>query len=251
MNPYFIAPVVFACIVAATWLGMRLNAALPKHHLNADTKDAVRIGMGLVATMAALILGLLVASAKSSYDTEKSEVTQMAAKVAFLDRILLNYGPETQPTREILRQAVEGAISRIWTEAAIGRGPADPGSTWSEALPKAIQKLAPQDEAQRAFKSQAAAVANDLGQMRWLLYEQTGSSISLPLLIVVISWLAIIFASVGLFAPSNPTAVGALMLAALSVAGAIFLILELDQPFGGLIQISNQPMLNALSHLAK
>jgi hypothetical protein len=251
MNPYLIAPVVFAGIVAATWLGMRLNAALPKHHLNADTKDAVRIGMGLVATMAALILGLLVASAKSSYDTEKSEVIQMAAKVAFLDRVLLNYGPETQPSRETLRQAVEGAISRIWTETAIGRGPADPGSAWGETLPKAIQKLAPQDDAQRAFKSQAAAVATDLGQMRWLLYKQAGSSISLPLLIVVISWLAIIFASVGLFAPSNPTVIGALMLAALSVAGAIFLILELDQPFGGLIQISNQPMLNALNHLAK
>lgn len=251
MNPYLIAPVVFAGIIAATWLGMRLNAALPKHHLNADTKDAVRIGMGLVATMAALILGLLVASAKGSYDTEKIEVTQMAAKVAFLDRVLLNYGPETQPARELLRQAVEGTISRIWAEAAIGSVPADPGATWSETLPKAIQKLVPLEDAQRAFKAQAAAVANDLGQMRWLLYEQTGSSISLPLLFVVVAWLAIIFASIGLFAPSNPTAVGALMLAALSISGAIFLILELDQPFGGLIQISSQPMLNALNHLAK
>ena len=129
MNPYLIASIVFACIAASTLLGMRLNATLPKHHLNADTKDAVRIGMGLVATMAALILGLLVASAKGSYDTEKSEVTQLAAKVAFLDRVLLNYGPETQPTREVLRQAVKSAISRIWTEAAIGHGPADPGAT--------------------------------------------------------------------------------------------------------------------------
>jgi len=249
MNPYLVAPIVFACIFAATLLGMRLNAALPEHHLNADTKDAVRVGMGLVATMAALILGLLVASAKGSYDTEKSEVTQMAAKIAFLDRVLFNYGSETHPARQVLRQAVEGAIARIWAEATIGHGPADPGSAWSEALPKAIQKLAPQNDAQSAFKSQAAVVTTDLGQMRWLLFEQTGTSISMPLLIVVVAWLAIIFGSVGLFAPPNPTAIGALMLAALSVAGAIFLILELDQPFGGLIQISNQPMLNALSHL--
>ena len=249
MNPYFVAPIVFACIFASTLLGMRLNAALPEHHLSADTKEAVRIGMGLVATMAALILGLLVASAKGSYDTEKSEVTQMAAKIAFLDRVLANYGPEAQPAREVLRQAVAGAIARIWSEAGTGHGPADPSAAWSEALPKAIQKLAPLDDAQRTFKSQAAAVTTDLGQMRWLLLEQTGSSISTPLLIVVVSWLAIIFGSVGLFAPPNSTAVGALMLAAVAVSGAIFLILELDQPFGGLIQISNQPMLNTLDHL--
>jgi len=251
MNAYLVASIVLACICAATGLGMRLNAVLPRHHLSPETKDAVRIGMGLVATMAAMILGLLVASAKGSYDTEKGEVTQMAVKFAFLDRVLVNYGPETQTARQALRQAAAGVIARIWAEAAIGRGPVDPGSALSDILPKAIQKLSPQDDAQRTFKSQAAAVANDLGQMRWLLFEQTGSSISTPLLIMVVSWLTIIFGSVGLFAPRNPTVVGALMLAALAVSGAIFLILELDQPFGGLIQISDRPILNVLDQLAK
>lgn len=251
MNPYIVAPLVFVGIFATTLLGMRLSVALPKHHLSADTKDAVRIGMGLVATMSALILGLLVASAKGTYDIEKSEVTQMAAKIVFLDRVLVNYGPETQPARQVLRQAVEGTITRIWSEAEAGHGIATPGSAWNETLPKAIQKLAPRDDAQRVFLSQAAGITSDLGQMRWLLFEQADSSISKPLLIVVVVWLAIIFGSIGLFAPPNPTAVGALMLAALSVSGAIFLILELDQPFGGLIQISSQPMLNALNHLAK
>jgi hypothetical protein len=118
-------------------------------------------------------------------------------------------------------------------------------------LPKAIQTLVPQDDAQRAFKTQATAISAELGQMRLLLFEQAGPSISNPLLIVVIVWLTIIFGSVGLFAPSNSTAVAALMLAALSVSGAIFLIVELDQPFGGLIEISSQPMRNVLSHLAR
>ena len=249
MNPYLVATIVFACVFATALLGMLLHATLPKHHLSAETKDAVRIGMGLVATMAALILGLLVASTKGSYDTEKSEVTQMAAKVAFLDRVLVNYGLEAQPVRLILRQAVEGAMARIWSEAAEGHGLADSGTAWSETLPQAIQKLSPQDDAQRAFKAQAASVVTELGQMRWLLYEQADTSISKPLLIVVVVWLALIFGSVGLFAPANPTVVVTLMLAALSVSGAIFLILELDQPFGGLIQISSQPMLNALRHL--
>jgi hypothetical protein len=165
--------------------------------------------------------------------------------------VLVNYGTETQPARQVLRHAVEGTITRIWSEAATGHELADPGSAWSETLPKAIQKLAPLDDAQSVFKAQAAGITSDLGQMRWLLFEQADSSISKPLLIVVVVWLAIIFGSVGLFAPPNPTAVGALMLAALSVSGAIFLILELDQPFGGLIQISSQPMINALNHLAK
>lgn len=252
MNSHIVALVVFACVFGAVLLGMRLRAALPERHLSNETKDAVRIAMGLVATMAALILGLLVASAKSSYDTEKSEVTQMAAKIAFLDRVLVNYGPEAaQPARQVLRQAVEGAIVRIWSEARSGHGPADPSSAWSEALPKAIQKLSPQDDAQRVFKTQAMAITADLGQMRWLLFEQAGTSISQPLLIVVVLWLAIIFGSVGLFAPWNSTVVIALMLAALSVSGAIFLILELDQPFGGVIQISSASMRNALEHLGR
>jgi hypothetical protein len=251
MNPHIVALAVVTCVFGAVLLGMRLRAALPAHHLSDETKDAVRIGMGLVATMAALILGLLVASAKGSYDTEKSEVTQMAAKIAFLDRVLVNYGPEAQPARQMLRQAVEGAIVRIWSEAPSGTGPADPSSAWSEALPKAIQKLSPQDDAQRVFKAQAAAVTADLGQLRLLLFEQAGTSISQPLLIVVIVWLAIIFGSVGLFAPWNSTVVIALMLAALSVSGAIFLILELDQPFGGVIQISSASMRNALEHLGR
>ena len=249
MNAYLVALLVFAVVFAAALLGMRLRAGLPEHHLSDDTKEAVRIGMGLVATMAALILGLLVASAKGSYDVEKSEVNQMAAKISFLDRVLVNYGPETQPARQVLREAVEGALARIWSEAELGHGPADPGAVWSETLPKTIQKLAPKDDAQSAFKAQAAAATAELGQMRWLLFEQADSSISKAFLVVVIAWLAIIFGSVGLFAPANATAVGALMLAALSVAGAIFLILELDQPFGGLIQISSQPMVNTLIHL--
>ena len=165
MNPYIVAPLVFSCIFAATLLAMRLSAALPDHHLSADTKDAVRIGMSLVATMAALILGLLVASAKGTYDIEKSEVTQMASKVSFLDRVLVNYGPETQPARQVLRQAVEGTVTRIWSEAEAGHGIADPGSVWNETLPKAIQKLAPLDDAQRTFKSQAAGITSRTTQI--------------------------------------------------------------------------------------
>jgi hypothetical protein len=126
-----------------------------------------------------------------------------------------------------------------------------PCCSLAEELFHSIQKLSPQNDAQRSLKSQALQVAIDLGQTRWLLFEQTGTSISFPMLIVLLFWMAIVFVSVGLFAPPNATVIVTLMLAALSVSGAIFLILELDNPFNGVIQISPEPMRNALIHLGR
>jgi len=250
MNSTIIAAIVFGCLFAAGLLGVRVRAMLPENHLNPDTKDAVKVGMGLVATMAALVLGLLVASTKGAYDTQKNEVTQMAAKIVFLDRVLANYGSETAETRDLLRRSVGSAINRMWPDRKASQAAQlDPSATSGEAFFNSIQQLSPQNDAQRSLKSQAVQVTTDVGQMRWLLFEQTESSISLPMLIVLIAWLAIIFMSVGLFAPPNATVVIALMLSALSVAGAIFLILELDMPFDGVIQISSAPMRNALNHL--
>ena len=149
--------------------------------------------MGLVGTMAALILGLLVAAAKGSYDTEKNEVTQMAAKIVFLDRVLANYGPESADTRVLLRRMVEGAVNRMWPEERSQHVQLDPAGSGIEELHKAIQKLSPKNDAQGSLRAQAVGMDSDLGQLRWLLFEQSGRSISMPLLIVVISWLAIIF----------------------------------------------------------
>ena len=251
MSDNAIGLIVLACIFGASLLGMLMRPALSQHHLSADTKDSVKLGMGLVGTMAALILGLLVAAAKNAYDTEKSEVTQMAAKLVFLDRVLANYGPESAETRVVLRRMVEDSLSRMWPDERSHNAQLDPIGSGGEEVHKAIQKLAPRNDVQGSLKSQAMGVVTDVGQLRWLLFEQSGSSISMPLLIVVISWLAIIFFSWGLFAPSNSIAIAALLLAAVSVSGAIFLILELDQPFDGLIHISSAPMRNALAHLGK
>lgn len=246
-----IAVFAFACFFGAALLGMRLRAALPEHHLSADNKDAIRIGMGLVATMAALVLGLLISSTKGAYDTERAEVTQMASKIIYLDRLLSSYGADAAATRELLQQATLGSIKRMWPAQKNAHGPVAAGANLTEALPLSIQQLTAQNAMQRSLQSQAVSIAGDLGQMRWLLFEQQESSISMPLLTVVTVWLAIIFACSGLFAQLNGTVIVALMLAALSVAGAIFLILELDTPFDGLIQISSEPMLSALKHLGR
>jgi len=251
MNPLTIGSWVFVCLFGAGLLALFLRAALPQHHLSAETKDTVRLTMGLVATLTALVLGLLIASAKGSYDTEKSEVTIMAAKLAFLDRLLAMYGPESAPARTALHQAVERIVARMWPTAVAQSAQLDPQVASAEGVYRAIQDLSPQNDTQRALKTQALGSAYELGQMRWLLFEQGGTSISTPLLVVVVCWLAVLFFSFGLFAPANGTSFAALIVAALSVAGAIFLILELDQPFDGLIQISSRPMLNALSHLGQ
>jgi hypothetical protein len=250
MNSTITGALVFACLFGAGLLGVRVRAALPEDHLSSETKDAVKVGMGLVATMAALVLGLLVASTKGAYDTQKNEVAQMAAKIVFLDRVLANYGSESAESRDLLRRSVGSAIDHMWPDKKSSQtAQLDPSVSPSEAFFNSIQKLSPQNDVQRSLKSQAAQIATDLGQMRWLLFEQTETSISVTMLIVLISWLAIIFMSAGLFAPPNATVIIALMLAALSVSGAIFLILELDMPFDGVIQISQKPMYNALAHL--
>ena len=249
MNAFATGAIVFGSLFGATLVGMRLRAALPEHHLTAEAKDAVKVGMGSVATMAALVLGLLVASTKSAYDTERNEVIQMAAKIDYLDHVLANYGPGAKESRDVLRGGVERALVRMWPEQKSQHAQLDPSASWTDALPNAIHKLLPENDVQRSLKSQAVQLANDLAQMRWLLYEQAESAISMPLLVVVVAWLVIMFISVGLFAPPNFTVIVALMLAALSVSGAIFLILELDMPFDGMLRISSEPMRNALEHV--
>jgi hypothetical protein len=252
MNPAGIAGIVFLCLSAAVLAGMRVRRLLPEHHLSSDTRDTVKLAMGLVGTMSALLLGLLVSSAKGSYDAERAQVIQMAAKVVFLDRVLEDYGPGAADARNQLHAVVDEFVRRMWPDASgqPGRPPA-PDSAAGDALFGDIQRLAPADDLQRSLKTQATSLALDLGQQRALLMEQSISAISRPMLVVVVCWLVIIFVGFSVLAPPNGTAVLALLVSALAVAGAIFLVLELDLPFGGVVRISGQPMLDALSRLAR
>ena len=251
MNTTLTALIVFGCLIGAVLVGRILRRVLPESHLSADSRDVVKLAMGLVATMSALVLGLLVSSAKGSYDTERSEVIQMAAKVAFLDRVLDTYGPEASEARNRFHEVVKGAVEQMWPREASGPAQLRPNAQAGNAVYAAIQDLSPHDEAQRKLKEQAISVGIDIGQLRSLLAAQTVPSISKPMLIILLSWLVVIFLGFSVLAPPNATTILALMLSALAVSGAIFLILELDQPFAGLIRISSEPMLNALHQLAK
>ncbi len=242
--------IVFACVFGGALLGMFLHAALPEHHLSTDSKDIVKLGTGLIATMAALVLGLVISSAKSSYDTERSEFTQMSANIILLDHVMAHYGPETKEARDMLRGSVAQALDRMWPEDGSRPAQLEPWAG-SEGLYDKIQKLSPQNEAQRSLQAQALEISTNLAQTRWLLVEQRGSSIPMAFVVVLAFWLTIIFVSFGLFAPPNATVIATLFVCALSVSGAIFLILELDRPFEGPIQISGAPLRNALGHLGQ
>lgn len=251
MSPHTIALSVFGCLFGAALLGIRIRAWLPDHHISSEAKDSVRVAMGTVATMAALVLGLLVASTKGTYDVERNESTHMAARIVYLDRVLAMYGEETATARSELRQAATSMIKRMWPEERGEKVELEPNEKWTDDLPKVIYGLAPKDEVQRDLKAQAVEMVDALGQERWLVYEEAETSVSRPMLLVVILWLAVLFLSVGLFAPPNGTVIVAMMLSAVSVSGAIFLILELDTPYGGLMAISSQPMRLALQHLGQ
>ena len=251
MNSAITAAILFVCLAGVALLGRRVRRYLPEDHLSGDSKDAVKLALGLVATMTALLLGLLVSSAKGTYDTMRSEVMQLTAKVVFLDRVLGLYGPEAAGARGELREAVADAVRRIWPEERSGPAQLAPNEQVGDTFYIAVQRLSPHDDTQRALKTQAATLMVEIGQLRSLLQAQSVPSISRPLLIAVVSWLVIIFLGFSLVAPPNTTTTLALVAAAFSVACATFLILGLDHPFGGLIGIQSEPMLNVLSHLAK
>jgi len=242
---------VFACVFAGPVLGMSLRRALPDDHLSADSKDIVRLGTGLIATMAALVLGLLIGSAQNSFSAQRSEFIKMSANIVLLDRVLAHYGPETRETRDLLRRTVIRVLNRLEPHDGSRPGRAAPTTAKGEVLFDELQALRPQSDLQRSLQARALSLTLTIGQTRWLMFEQADRSIPMPFLVVLVSWLAIIFLTFGLYAPRNATVVTVLIVCALSIAGGIFLILELDQPFAGWIHISTAPLLNALSQLGQ
>jgi hypothetical protein len=251
MSSMAIAWIVFACVFAGALLGMCLRSVLPEKHLSGDTKDVVKVAIALIATMAALVLGLLISTAKNAYDTRSNSLVQMSANLVMLDRALAHYGPETNDTRSLLRNSMTAAVERFWPTS--GARPTDFKSAASpfEAIYDQIERLSPQNDYQRSLKAEALTMTTDLEHTRLLLFEGLGSSIPVPFLVVIVFWLTIIFASFGLFAPANAIVTSVFVVCALSVSGALFLILELDRSYTGMIQVSAAPLRQALARLGQ
>ena len=249
MSPAVLSCVIFALTLGGIVLGALLRTTLPQHHLSKESQDIVRLGAGLIATIAALVLGLLIAAAKGSFDTQSGQVRQITADIILLDALLEKYGPEALPIRVEMRSAIGPLADRLWHEkAATTTAPFAMNAT-AENVYIAIQALSPKNDLQRSLQARAAQISTDLAQARLLLFAESDSAIPAPFIAILAFWLIIIFASFSLFAALNVTVFSFLSLFALSASCAIFLILELSQPFTGLLMIPSAPLRNALAPL--
>jgi len=254
VNPLTISLIAFGCIFGGMLLGMFLRGVLPEHHLSNDSKEVVKLGTGMIAMLAALLLGLLIASAKGSFDTINSGLLQSGSKVILLDRVMAHYGPETKEARDQLRRSLASVIERIWSEERMGQTQTNvlDSKAGLEAVQDKLRQLTPQNDAQRGLQSRALEVSGEIAESSWLLVEQqVHSSLPMPFFVMLVSWLVIIFFSFGLLSPRNATVIFVLLFCALSAAGSLYLIQELDRPYGGLITISSAPLRNALAHLGQ
>jgi hypothetical protein len=246
-----LALVMLACALGGGALGMWFGARLPANHIAAETMKMV---IGAMSTLTALVLGLLVASAKGSFDAKVEGVAKVATDAILLDRTMAQYGPETSGARELLRAATAARAgqTRLGDRIAPAKAGGAEATQAIESLQRRLLDLRPATDAQRALQAKALAIGDELAQTRWLtLMRAGGSTIPNTFLVVLLSWTAAIFAGMGILAPRNATSVLALVVCAFSFSAALFLILDLDQPYGGLIGISDAPLRFALEHLGR
>jgi hypothetical protein len=256
VNAIVTALVVFAVLMGATLLGSSLGRRLPTDQVTGATWSSVSLGLGFISTMAAIVLGLLVASAKGSYDTKHDQVQSAAAKFIVLDRTLRQYGPETQSVRALLLDKVKSLVSMEWVKreqasSDARAAPAPPATYGYEQIWLTVRTLSPANDVQRALQARALDILDQLGQTRWLLTAQSSEGISTPMLVALVVWLAVIAGCAGVFAPRHRTMFVVALLCAISVSGTIFLLLELYDPFGGVMRMSNAPLQTAIDVLSQ
>jgi hypothetical protein len=245
LSPLAVSSIAFGIVFGAGLVG----SILPGHRLPEGTKDVVRLGAGLVGTIAGLVLGLLVGSANNSYEAQSNELQRLTGDVILLDNLLDQYGPQAHKARMLLRASIGPFVERVWST---GKEPVEPfkPTAAGEALFLELDRLVPQDDEQQSIKARALTIFIDAAQSRVSLQQRAFTSIPMPFLFVLIAWLAVIFMSFGLFAERHYSVLLALFVFALSASVSIFLILELTHPFAGLMGIPNDPLLNALPPLA-
>jgi hypothetical protein len=253
MSSLTISLIVLACVFGGSLLGLYLRTVLPEHHLSEGSMGVVKLATGLIATLSALVLGLLISSAKGSFDKVNDEVVQDSAKVIQLDRVLANYGPETRELRDLIKRHYTNTAEALMSGDSLGLAKLDTPEMAGrvEKLQAGVGELSPRSDAQRQLKARALQIFGELSSSRWVVLLQREGSISMPLLVALVSWLVIIFTAFGLLAPRNTTVVVSLFICSLAAAGAIFLILEMDRPLDGMIRISGAPLRAALAHLGQ
>jgi hypothetical protein len=209
-------------------LGLCLRGVMPPHHLESDSKDIVKLATGLIATLSALVLGLLVSSARDSFNQAGSELMRMAVKVVLLDRVLAQYGPDAKEIRDQIKTGYTTASELVLSGDESLQMQLDTGAVARmEAIQASIRDLSPKNDVQRRLQSRAIELTDELTASRWLMIMNNKGSVSTPLLTVLVLWLSLIFTAWSLYALRNLTVTAALLACALSVSGATFLILEM------------------------
>ena len=242
--------VTFVSIAVGGALGMLVRIRLPQAQL-AESKEVIRLGAGLMGTVAALVLGLMIASAKNSFDSQIANVRQLAANIILLDELLEQYGPETSEARVMIRRAAAITVQRVWRENT----GADRAETFSPSAAATqffltVESLSPNNDLQRSIKPRILEVGTDLARTRLLMFVHVDNPIPAPLLVIMILWLTVIFASFTLFSDANVVVATASLIYALAVSSALFLIVDMSQPFTGLMKIPSEPLKHVLPQLA-
>jgi hypothetical protein len=251
-NSLLVAALAFVWIFGAAILGFVVQRFIPGTHFSADSRDAAKLGAGLVATLAALILSLLISSTKGTFDRVNDQLNEVGANYIHLDRLLANYGPDTAPIRAALRAALETKLQAIWPEES-ANSTVIPFTAPShfERMAAEITSLKPANAYQAQLKTGSLQLNDNLIQERFLI-EVIGEGSVPPLLMVIpVIWVSFLTFLYALFSPRNSTVVAVLLVCSLSIAAAIFLIDEMAGPLDGYIKVPSAPLRFALDQLGQ
>lgn len=250
VDPTVLGFIAFACIYGAALGGIVLGRVRQETFSRPEVRDVLKSARDVIVGVSALTLGLLVATAKTSFDEKNAQLRTVASRAAMLDRTLYAFGPEANDARKLVRVFVQTAIEKIDRAEAQGVG-AEFGrqGTLLEDLYSKILQIDAADATKSALKNDAIGIAREINLSRWMIQESVGSSIQTPLYFLLLFWLVCIFLDLGVLAPCRPTSFVALALAALAMTGAIYLALEFDRPYQGLIKVSASPLKLALVQL--
>jgi len=252
MGATAVSLIAFAAMFGGALLGIGVRVLLPPHHLSASSRDVVRLCIAMLATVSALVIGLLIASAKSSFDERTSSLRHFVAEALLVDRAMSHLGPDAAPARKQFRGVLEARLQEILTLETVPTGTSGAASPSTfDAVETSLLALPVETDAQRLSQERAISLLNDISQTRWLLVEEAGGSIQPPFMVMLIVWLAVIFASFGLFSPRNATVLVIMGVSAASIAGSLFLILEMDQPYDGMIRISQHSIEAVLQRIGQ
>lgn len=249
MSPFLFGAIAFGFVFGAAMIGVSARARLPGDHLAPDSKDAIKLATAVIGTLSALALGLLIASAKRSFDEANVEIRSWAGHVVLLDRVLVHYGPEVSDLRKALPRLIDVRLK----ELATGKEHQTPDTIEQdfEPLQDVLRDLRPENDGKRWLQQRALNLTAKIAEARWLRVDSEIGGFPMLLLFMLVFWLSLLFASFGLLAPRNGTVVATLFVCALAVSGAMVLVIDMDHPYQGLVRASTSPLDMALTRLGR